>query len=145
VKQGLHDVLRGQMRQDAANEMLSLGAGGFYSVPFEEVADLVRGRRVYMAGGQGKGCHSTPGCCSTHSRAVSYALHGTYSLSSTERVLTDGLSLPPPGGVSYQMSYVDHTSCHQPNRVLVVTPGGVRLVIHRPYWLSSTEPCFDAQ
>jgi DNA primase large subunit len=52
VKQGLHDVLRGQMRQDAANDMLSLGAGGFYSVPFEEVADLVRGRRVYMAGGQ---------------------------------------------------------------------------------------------
>ena len=32
VKQGLHDVLRGQMRQDAANEILSLGAGGGRSI-----------------------------------------------------------------------------------------------------------------
>jgi len=38
------------MRSDAARDIMTLGAAGFYSVPFEEVPDLVRNRRVYMAG-----------------------------------------------------------------------------------------------
>jgi hypothetical protein len=37
VKTGLLHVLEGQMRSDAARDTMTLGAAGFYSVPFEEV------------------------------------------------------------------------------------------------------------
>lgn len=52
VKSGLDEVLRGIMKRDDADKIMSAGAAGFYSVPFEEVADLVRGRRVFMSAGQ---------------------------------------------------------------------------------------------
>ena len=52
VKSGLEEVLRGIMKRDDADKIMSAGAAGFYSVPFEEVADLVRGRRVFMSAGQ---------------------------------------------------------------------------------------------
>ena len=52
VKSGLSEVLHGMMKRDDADNILATGASGFYSVPFEEVADLVRGRRVFMSQGQ---------------------------------------------------------------------------------------------
>ena len=52
VKQGLAEVLSGMMKRDDRDKIMATGASGFYSVPFEEVHDLVRGRRVFMSNGQ---------------------------------------------------------------------------------------------
>ena len=52
VRADLHNTLNGMMRKDDANAALANGASGFYAVPFEEVSDLVRGRRVFMSGGK---------------------------------------------------------------------------------------------
>ena len=52
VRADLHNTLNVMMRKDDANAALANGASGFYAVPFEEVSDLVRGRRVFMSGGK---------------------------------------------------------------------------------------------
>jgi DNA primase large subunit len=51
-RKGISEVLHGIMKRDDAEKILNAGASGFYAVPFEEVADLVRGRRVFMADGE---------------------------------------------------------------------------------------------
>ena len=51
-RKGISEVLHGMMKRDDAEKILSAGASGFYAVPFEEVADLVRGRRVFVSGGE---------------------------------------------------------------------------------------------
>ena len=52
VQANLAAVLHGMMRRDDADAILAQGASGFYSVPFEEVADLTRSRRVFVSAGQ---------------------------------------------------------------------------------------------
>jgi DNA primase large subunit len=52
LKRGLSEVLHGFMRREDAERILATGALGFYGVPFEEVADLVKSRRVYVSGGR---------------------------------------------------------------------------------------------
>ena len=52
VQANLAAVLHGMMRRDDADAILGQGASGFYSVPFEEVADLTRSRRVFVSAGQ---------------------------------------------------------------------------------------------
>lgn len=42
---------RPQGPRDKANEMIQGGAQGFYKVPFEEVPELVRTRKVFLRGG----------------------------------------------------------------------------------------------
>ena len=51
-RKGISETLNGIMKRDDAEKILSAGASGFYAVPFEEVADLVRGRRVFVSGGE---------------------------------------------------------------------------------------------
>ena len=51
-RKGISEVLHGMMKRDDAEKILNAGASGFYAVPFEEVADLVRGRRVYVHNGE---------------------------------------------------------------------------------------------
>lgn len=53
IRERLRTVMEGQMRREEAREATDgAGAAGFYRVPFEEVPELVKARRVYVRGGQ---------------------------------------------------------------------------------------------
>ena len=50
IKDGIRDTIKTFANKEA-DDIMAKGANGFYKVPFEEVFDLVRSRRVYLSGG----------------------------------------------------------------------------------------------
>lgn len=50
IKEGIRNTIKTFANKEV-DEIMTKGANGFYKVPFEEVFDLVRSRRVFLAGG----------------------------------------------------------------------------------------------
>jgi len=50
IQEGIRNTIKTFANKEA-DDIMAKGANGFYKVPFEEVFDLVRSRRVYLSGG----------------------------------------------------------------------------------------------